>query len=415
MSIAYFKKYKNDSLLYSHLSQFTILSHSIATQLLVNIVEIIKGLCLNFEKSINDRETRVFESAKEVKEYSKSEDNKIDKYTSLSNENWYFQASIAFDYLSDSIQKEDLTILEQKTIDYCLSLSCSFRQLDEKKQTLDVISAKALYNDALMPIYNELIELKKSVSKWQYLSKKNLVKSIKDFKKINKFLLSYILNNPIKISITTAVILQFLANYVDSFNGNELLILESLRRSNNNFQNYSIEELSTYIQSSSPNQLEKIHNNVKKIYHEKLYQYNENNEGDGYIVELFDNANHLGANIKLINEFTGEIKEFYLKATNGLSYINKHNEKNENVYVIDTEEISSVIDDISSNITLNMSIVAVVSLAKNINILIKSRNIDKEEKEKLLRDAVVATEVAIIASMLLGFKSENNLQSYSIL
>lgn len=56
-----------------------------------------------------------------------------------------------------------------------------------------------------------------------------------------------------------------------------------------------------------------------------------------------------------------------------------------------------------------------VSLVKNINILIKSRNIDKEEKEKLLRDAVVDTEVAIIASMLLGFKSENNLQSCSIL
>ena len=172
-------KYKSDSLLYSHLSQFIILSHSIATQLLVSIVKIIKGLCLNFDMSINDSGTRVFESANEVKEYSKSEDNKIDKYDSLSNENWYFKASIAFDYLNDSIQKEDLTIMEQKTIDYCLSLSCSFKQLDEKKQSLDVVSAKVLYNDALIPIYNELNKLKKSVSKWQYLSKKNLIKSIK--------------------------------------------------------------------------------------------------------------------------------------------------------------------------------------------------------------------------------------------
>lgn len=150
-------------------------------------------------------------------------------------------------------------------------------------------------------------------------------------------------------------------------------------------------------------QLEGIHNNIKGIYHEKLFQYNENNDGDEYIVELFEETNHAGADIKLINELTGEVKEFQLKATDSLSYINKHNDKYEYIDVIATDEVSSRLDDVTSsgitneslnnevdeligtldvsnNITSSMSIAAVVSLAKNIKILIKGQDIKKEEK-----------------------------------
>lgn len=319
-------------------------------------------------------------------------------------------------------KEQDLSLMEQKIVESCISLSCAFRKLDEEKKELDYISAKALYNDALRPIYDELKEIESNTHDWESLAKRNLVKSIEKLKHIMLFLNNFIISNPIKIGIVSAVTIQLLSNEIDSFSGDEELVLDALRRSNNDLTDASNEDLSEYIQSLEPNQIQGLHNNIKGIYHELKFQDIENSDNDIYIVELFEETNHAGADVKLINELTGEVKEFQLKATDSLSYINKHNEKYENIDVIATIEVSLQSDEItdsgitneqinkdvsetfeklndSPEVSSSMSIAAVVSLAKNINILLKDEKITEEEKSKLLQDGVVAAGIAGITSL----------------
>jgi CRISPR/Cas system-associated endoribonuclease Cas2 len=318
---------------------------------------------------------------------------------------------------------KDLSLMEQKVVESCISLSCAFRKLDEEKKELDYISAKALYQDALRPIYDELKELEVQTYGWEKLARKNLLDSIEKLKHIILFLNDYIISNPIKIGIVSAVTMQLLSNEIDLFNDEEELVLDALRRSNNDLTDASNAELSEYIQALEPNQIQGLHSNIKGIYHELKYQDIENSDDDIYRVELFDETNHAGADIKLINELTGEIKEFQLKATDSLSYINKHNERYEDIEVIATSEVASRSDEIldsgisveeinetvsetfnqldnNSAVSSSMSIAAVVSLAKNINILLKEKEISAEEKSKLLQDGVVAAGIAGITSLI---------------
>lgn len=320
-------------------------------------------------------------------------------------------------------KEKDLSLIEKKIVESCISLSCAFRKLDEEKKELDTISAKALYNDALKPIYTELKKIEVQTQDWEKLSKINLNNAIEKFEHIILFLNNYLISNPIKIGIVSAVIMQLLSNNIYSFSNDEELVLDALRRSNNDLNNASNEELSEYIQNLEPNQIQGLHNNIKGIYHELKYQNIENSDNDIYRVELFEETNHAGADIKLINELTGEVKEFQLKATDSLSYINKHNEKYGDIEVIATSEIASKSDDLTdSGISLeqinndvtdvfekldnnnelanSMSIAAIVSLAKNINILLKGNDITNEEKSKLLYDSAIAVSVAGISSLI---------------
>lgn len=319
--------------------------------------------------------------------------------------------------------ENDLSLMEKKIIESCISLSCAFRKLNEEKKELDVISAKALYNDALKPIYEKLKQIETSTNNWEPLSKKNLLDSIEKLKHIILFLNNFILSNPIKTAITSAVIMQLLSNKLNSFNTDEELVLDALRRSNNDLINATEDELSEYIQSLKPNQIVGLHNNIKGIYHELKFQDIENSDDDIYKVELFEETNHAGADIKLINELTGEIKEFQLKATNSLSYINKHNERYEDIEVIATSEVASLNEKIldsgitikevnkdvydafyklndSSEMASSMSIAAIVSLSKNINILLQEKDITEEDQTKLIKDSAIAAGIAGVTSLI---------------
>ena len=73
-----------------------------------------------------------------------------------------------------------------------------------------------------------------------------------------------------------------------------------------------------------------------------------NSQDNNLKAELFDEYNHPGSDIKLINTDTGEVKEFQLKATNYLSYIKEHNKKYKDIEVLATEEVAADAPDIGS-------------------------------------------------------------------
>lgn len=316
--------------------------------------------------------------------------------------------------------KSDLEEQEQRVLDVCLSLAVAFREQEKAGKNIDILSAKALYGDALKPLCEELLECKYRANSWPVLARRNLNKSIDSIQAITGYLYNWSKrNHNVAVGIVSVVILQLLSDDLPSFSENEKFVLEALRRSNHDLANATEIELASYVQDMNPAQISGLSNNVKGIYHELLYQNKENTDGDQYIVEIFEATNHAGSDIRIINIVTDEVKEVQLKATKYISYIKEHNEKYENIEVFATDEVaemdisitstgfantqlnedvSNVIDGLDDyddfNGLASMSVAGMVTLARNTKVLLKGRSITQEEKEKLVKDGAIASGVA---------------------
>lgn len=324
-------------------------------------------------------------------------------------------------YISgETREKSVLEIQEQRVLDVCLSLAVAFREQEKAGQTFDPMSARAIYGDALKPLCEELLECNYRANSWPILARQKLKSATAKLQNISGHIYRWSQNNPnVATGIVSVVILQLLADEIPNFSEQEQFVLEALRRSNGKLTNASDEELAVYIQSMEPAQLAGLTNNIKGIYHELIFQNVENNDGDQYIVEIFDATNHAGSDVRIINTLTDEVKEVQLKATKYISYIREHNEKYENIAVFATEEVASVDSEITSTGFLNselnedvghvfdgldefddpgalasMSTAAMITLARNSRVLLKGGSISQGEKEKLVKDGAIAAGIA---------------------
>ena len=325
-------------------------------------------------------------------------------------------------------EKSELLIKEQNIIDVCLSLATAFRQEAEAGQPIEPIIAKALYADALQPLCEDLLDYKIKTESWTYIARKRFESSLGKLQTATNYLHDIATKHPnVTIGMSTAVILQLLSGNTSSFNHNENLVIEAIRRSNSKYTDASIEELSEYVQSLEPKALAGLHSNVKGIYHEFRFVDKENNDGDEYIAEIFEATNYPGADVIITNATTGMSQEIQLKATEYLSYVRKHNDRYENIDVFATSEVadnnSNISDSGFTNDGLNkdvdsvmeglgdapdsvvassMTIAAMISLAKNAKVLLRSESLGKQEKETMIKDASIAAGVAGLFGLLVG-------------
>lgn len=131
-------------------------------------------------------------------------------------------------------------------------------------------------------------------------------------------------------------------NMVDVFDTPESqLILDAIRRSTIDLEDdASVQEVANYIQSYDEEQILGIINNVKGIYHEMKYVYEENNDEDSIMAEMFEETNHPDSDVILIDSETGEREYVQLKATEDATYVKEAIEKNPHIRVISTEELA---------------------------------------------------------------------------
>lgn len=319
---------------------------------------------------------------------------------------------------------------EQKVISACIALSSGFRQQAQEGRELDPASAKALYGDALLPLCDELRDIHAKVNSWPYMARRKLENACQGLQKSASFAGELARRHPnVTTGTVAAVFIQLLADGdLPDFNENEQLVLEALRRSNSLLTTATDRELAEYVQGMEPYQLEGLQNNVKGIYHELRFARDYTASEDQYVVELFEATNHPGADVRIINIETGEVREVQLKATDFMSYIRAHNDRYESVEVFATSEVADKSDSIQStgmtnselsgdvsnvvsglgdtgesNAVMNsMALAGVVALARHTRVLLKGGNMSAEERRKLLESSAVSAGAAGLVSLLLG-------------
>lgn len=125
----------------------------------------------------------------------------------------------------------------------------------------------------------------------------------------------------------------------------ELAALEAIRRGYEAIgSNASPEEISLFFQSVPEEQILGHVSHIVGITHEVLVVDAINTAGNGDFASLFEATNHPVADI-IITDSEGVAREVQLKATDSISYINEHLNKNPDVDVIATDEVASAINN----------------------------------------------------------------------
>ncbi|WP_380054102.1 hypothetical protein ACFE33_12865 [Falsihalocynthiibacter sp. SS001] len=334
-------------------------------------------------------------------------------------------------------KKKVLDTQEKQFVETCLMLATAFRERVEQKAVLDQITADALHHNLSQELVQQLDVCIDKVADWPSIPLNRLNNCKGKLEELLKALTEIgdkpsavqkvsIANGPIMTGVVSATIMKLMALELPSFSDDEQLVLQALRRSSNSLADASDLDLSKYVQSLTVEQITGLKNNVKGIYHELAFQHRENLDGDEYIVELFKDTNHAGADVRIINVETGEVSEVQLKATNYATYVREHNEKYENIDVLITSEVAEHSSEFSSSgfsnedltadttSTLNildqgadagiaesMGVAAMVTLAANAKSMLKGESLSTEAKEKIIQDGVVAASVAGLVQLIL--------------
>lgn len=334
-------------------------------------------------------------------------------------------------------KKKSLDPQEMRFIETCLMLATAFRGRANQNAVLDALTAETLQQNLKHDFLEQLDVCIAKVSDWPDLPlmrledcKVNVVEMFEALSTTNGQESSVRRNPPFAAPVTTGVvsatILKLMSDTVPSFTEDEELVLQALRRSNNSLADASELELSEYVQSLSVEQISGLKNNVKGIYHELAFQRQENIDGDEYIVELFSDTNHAGADVRIINVETGDVSEVQLKATNYASYVRDHNERYENIDVLVTSEVAASSRDWSSSefsnadltadtssalqkldhgadadIVESMGVAAMVTLAANAKSMLKGDALSVDAKQKIIQDGVVAASVAGMVNLII--------------
>jgi len=322
----------------------------------------------------------------------------------------------------------ELELQERKIVEACLALAVAFRKQAEAGCLVDTVSAKYLYGEALAPLCEELADLQKKVDSWPYMARQRLKKTSAKLTALAKNLRDWSSENPnVATGVVSVVFLQLLASNVSGLSSDEMLVLDALRRSNLDLAHATDEQLANYVQGLNPAQLRGLQNNVKGIYHELKFVEIENTDGDSYVAELFETTNHPGADVRITNLNTGEVREIQLKATDYMNAIKEHNNRYESIEVfattetsggssgiassglsnkVLTEDVKTVVEKLDDyydpSVLDSMGAAGLVALARNVRVTLQGQSMSDVEKQRLIQDGAISAGTAGLFSLLLG-------------
>lgn len=134
-------------------------------------------------------------------------------------------------------EKTELELQEQRVVDACLVLAAAFREQEAAKGSLDPQVANALYGEALRPLIDELFDIYEKTNSWPSRARRRLEKAIGTLKELTDWLGHWLKKRPnMATGIVSAVFIQLFSEDLPDFSGDELLVLDAIRRSRNDLR-----------------------------------------------------------------------------------------------------------------------------------------------------------------------------------
>ncbi len=315
---------------------------------------------------------------------------------------------------------------EKQLVDACSALALGLRQAEKGKMPLTSRDAKTLNAEALAPLVEKASEVLLTSREWPILQRRSFRNAFTELSFLRGFAKQTTSRSePILVGVGTTILINLLSSGEHDFSEAEQDILDAIRRSSRDMKHMSNEEIATYFQSLSPEQLQGFKNNVKGIAHELRYARLENSDADEFRVELFEATNHPGADVRIINAETGEVREYQLKATSYGDYVETHLERYETTPVMTTSEIANKLGFESTNVSNqqlsedfdrisgklseysspdvldSVAFAGLVSLSRNVRILLEGSGLSEEARKDAVKRSMQAGLIAGITELII--------------
>lgn len=320
---------------------------------------------------------------------------------------------------------DDLSAPEKQLVDACSALAIGLRQAEKGGLALNPATASTLNEDALAPLVEKASEVLLLSQEWPILQRRWYRNAFTELSYLRGFAKqTSTLIEPLIVGIGSGLIFNLLSEGPHAFSPAEQDILDAIRRSSNDLSEMTNHEIAQYVQELSPEQLQGFKSNVKGIAHELQFARMENSDGDEFRVELFGSTNHPGADVRIINIETGEARELQLKATSYGAYVEEHFAKYADIPVMTTSEIAeyhgfettdvsneqlsndfdSTTQKLSSEaepeIMESVAFAGIVSLAKNVRVLINGDVMTDEARKSAVKRSLQAGLVAGVTGLI---------------
>ncbi len=159
------------------------------------------------------------------------------------------------------------------------------------------------------------------------------------------------IKNNIDKEMISGVIALLIKKELQSFSFKDQIIIDALRRSMNELNYASIEDISEKLSRVDPERMPYLVNHIKGIVHEMEFVEFENEDGDSVFAALHSETNHPGYDVKMIDKNTNESWEIQLKATDDKGYVQDWIAQHPDGEIVVTSEIAEKMDLPSSGLS----------------------------------------------------------------
>jgi hypothetical protein len=238
----------------------------------------------------------------------------------------------------------DLDVAEVAIVRGLDSLLVSLQRPDSSSK-LRESAYFVLWTETLGPLIQELEKrLHEEYKEWPSFANRRLARAVLGLKRLRRKTTGRLASiSSVPIGVFSATVMELLSDEIDLTSEQEMVVEAFRRQYPHELGDASTEDISDWLQGlASRGSLSKdgALNAVKGKYHEILYVHRENNDGDEWRAELILPSNHEGSDIRLINDWTGEVVEKQIKAGN-IAGIRRHQLENPSIPIEATSEAAA--------------------------------------------------------------------------
>ncbi len=319
---------------------------------------------------------------------------------------------------------------ESNVINTLMLLATSFRQQSAPQRHLDPISASVLHRDVFAALSDELELSIEKVSDWPPMPLSKLRKQIDRIRNLNQYLQDFaasagyrpgMVGVPRRTDAISTTILKLLSKHTPPLDGEEQRAFDAIRLTDRTLADASTEMVRDFVWSLRISRVRGFTNKARRIYRDMNAEIETSPASQIYVVTIYQQPDHAGAEVALQNSQTGEEVTVSLSGEKYAAFVKEHNEASGDVSLFSNGEGSEIaaVSSVNSHGELegdgssgvqpregadfveSMGVAGMINLARNAQTLLRGNSMSKKRKKQLIQDGVATASVAGLTQLIL--------------
>lgn len=295
---------------------------------------------------------------------------------------------------------------EKRVVETLTLIAVSFRKQADQRRRLDPTSASMLHDMVFLQLSRELKACLEKVASWPTIPRDRLKKQADRIKELRVFLFSVVpperdhlrrLSGAKRANIVPVTLLKLLSNPVPPLSGEEMLVLEALRRTNKRkLKKASLEVLSEYARLERIDRLADQIEKVKRGYRKLTTRSKGESTSEEYVLAFEEDSDGSRVQAYVQNLRSGETCTLKIQWSEQSTILRQSEDRETSDVAADFPSVGE-----ESEILENLSIATMITLAQSAGAFLRGQAISKQRQRQLAKDGVVLVGVAGLSQLIM--------------